>query len=102
MAAAHRHIRRRREPKSAPAILQPTITAGEQRIELQLEGLRSTASGAFLAQAQVAMRLEKKFDSALELLERIASALEMQNTLLARRNNGHDATHVAPQGDIDG
>lgn len=102
MAAAHKHIRRRREPKSAPAILQPTITAGEQRIEIQLEGFRSVVSAGFLAQAQAAMRLEKKFDSALDKLERIASALELQNALLARRNNGHDATLVAPQGDIDG
>lgn len=52
--------------QAAPA---PTITPGEQRIELQLEGVKSVLSAGFLALSQSNLRIEK-------LLERIAKAIE--------------------------
>lgn len=83
-----------RKPKPAPA---PTITPGEQRIELQLEGLRSVVSGGFLALSQSMGRVEQSLDELtkiatlqLEVQQRTAAALEHQNRLLAQRSNGHD------------
>jgi hypothetical protein len=75
--------RRQAEPTT------PTITPGEQRIELQLEGFRSVVSGGFLAISKSNAHIEKKLDRANETLVRIAEALELQNRLLAQRNNGH-------------
>lgn len=47
-----------------------TITPGEQRIELQLEGFRSVVSGGFLAMSKVLTRLEV-------MLERMAASAEL-------------------------
>ena len=70
--------------KSAP----DPITPGEQRIELQLEGLRSVVSGGFLALSQPISRIEA-------LLERMAIAIERQNQLLIGAN-GHARADAHP------
>lgn len=67
---------------SKPAPSQPSsITPGEMRIELQLEGVRSVVSAGFLALGASTLRIEA-------LLERIAAAIETQTKLLTRAN-GH-------------
>ena len=63
------------------AAIKPTITPGEMRIELQLEGLKSVVSGGLLALGQSSARIEA-------LLERVATAIETQTKLLTR-SNGH-------------
>ena len=56
-----------------------TITAGEQRIELQLEGLRSIMSGGFLALGNSMLRVER-------MLERMAASAELQHVESRKTN----------------
>lgn len=81
------------ELPSLPPPRAPSVSiSAEVRHELQLEGLRSVVSGGLLALASGQQRAEA-------LLERIATALELQNKLLEHRTNGHGDAHAVAQGD---
>ncbi len=58
------------------------ITAGEQRIELQLEGFRSVVSGGFLTMAKAFARVERLLETAAEARAALLVETRKTNTLL--------------------
>lgn len=78
------------------------MTDGESEIKQAIHGFMSMVDGKFLALANGQARDHAEGMAVLKQMaaaaERTANALELQNRLLARQNNGH---HTADQQETD-